>query len=414
MATETRVLIVSEHPYPAHATLRRNVTQLLDEGIVVDLVCLAGARSPGLSPGNPPRSAGRWRAAPVEPPGLRIFQLHLEHRRTPAYRYLLEYMAFFLWSLPITLALSIRHRYAAVLVDNLPDFLVFVSFMARWRGARIVLEMFELTPELTAARLGLDQKHPILRWARWIERLATGWSDHIIVVSQQCMDILVARGVDPAVVSILPNTPPVAILSPQTRTEPVGSSSTFIVTHASLVERYGVQVAIRAMALLRTEWPDLRLRVLGEGEYKSTLVELARELRVDDRVVFRNFVPWPEAMAEIRQAAVGIVAIIADGYGELLLPTKLLEYVEHEVPVVCARLPTIAQNFPADTVAYFEPGDAAALAAQADRLLRHRREAEQQARRAKVVMRRFSWDVLAPRYMAALGLDRGDLAGVAV
>jgi glycosyltransferase involved in cell wall biosynthesis len=252
----------------------------------------------------------------------------------------------------------------------------------------------------------------MLRWARWIERLATGWSDHIIVVSQQCRDIVVARGVDPAVVSIVPNTPPAAILSAKTRAKAAGASPAFIVTHASLVERYGVQVAIRSMALLRSDWPDLRLRVLGEGEYKPMLIELAHELRVDDRVIFRNFVPWAEAMEEIGQAAVGIVAIIADGYGELLLPTKLLEYVEHEVPVVCARLPTIAQNFPADTVAYFEPGDPAELAAQVDRLLRDRREAEQQAARAKVVMRGFSWDVLAPRYMAALGLDRADPLGV--
>lgn len=396
MAENKRVLIVSEHPYPAHATLRRNVTQLLDEEISVDLVCLAGA--PG--------------ALSSVPPGLKVYQLHLEHRRQSAIRYLFEYMAFFLWALPISVVLSLRHGYSAVLVDNLPDFLVFVAFVARWRGARIVLEMFELTPELTAARLRLDENHRMLRWARWMEKLATRWSDHIIVVSRQCMDILVARGLDPAVISILPNTPPVAILSPMT--EPAESTSPFIVTHASLVERYGVQVAIRAMALLRAEWPELRLRVLGEGEYKAALIELAKELRVDDRVIFRNFVPWPQAMAEIRQAAVGIVAIIADGYGELLLPTKLLEYVEHEVPVVCARLPTIAQNFPRDTVAYFEPGDAAALAAQVDHLLRHRPEAEQQAGRAKAEMRKFSWDVLAPRYLAALGLDAGGLLGVAV
>lgn len=396
MATEKRVLIVSEHPYPAHATLRRNVTQLLEEGVCVDLVCLAGAEV----------------AMQDRPPGLRIHQLHLEHRRTPAYRYLFEYVAFFLWSLPISVALSLRHRYTAVLVDNLPDFLVFVSFVARWRGARIVLEMFELTPELTAARLKLGEKHRMLRWARWIERLATGWSDHIIVVSQQCMDILVGRGVDPGLISILPNTPPTAILTP--KTESAASNSQFIVTHCSLVERYGVQVAIRALALLRTKWPELRLRVLGEGEYKSALVELAHEMKIDDRVVFRNFVPWSQAMAEIRQAAVGIVAIIADGYGELLLPTKLLEYVEHEVPVVCARLPTIAYNFPDNTVSYFEPGDAAALAAQIDHLLCHRHEAEQQARRAKVVMRSFSWEVLAPRYLAALGLDGSGIVGAAV
>jgi glycosyltransferase involved in cell wall biosynthesis len=110
-------------------------------------------------------------------------------------------------------------------------------------------------------------------------------------------------------------------------------------------------------------------------------------------------------MQEIRAAAVGIVAIIADGYGELLFPTKLLEYVEHDVPVASARLPTIADHFPTDTLAYFEPGDAAGLARQIDRLLRDRSEAEAQARRAKAAMRSFRWDALAPRYMAALGFQ---------
>jgi glycosyltransferase involved in cell wall biosynthesis len=395
VAAAHRVLIISEHPYPSHATLRRNVTQLLDEGLCVDLLCLASPM--------PLDGAHQSRDR------LKVYQMRMEHRRTGALRYIWEYVGFFLWSLPITMGLSMRHRYAAVLVDNMPDFLVFVAFIARWRGARVVLEMFELTPELTAARLRLDHRHPMLRWVRLIERIATRWADHVIAVSQQCKDILVERGVEAGKISVLPNTPAVAILS--SRSVPIESGAAFLVTHASLVPRYGVQVAIRALGLLHSEWPDLTLRVLGAGEYKYALIELTRELGLADRVVFRGFLPWAEAMEEISQASVGIVAIIADGYGELLLPTKLLEYVEHNVPVVCARLPTIAHLFPADSVAYFPPGDAPGLAAQADRLLRNRSEAAEQARRAKLAMRGISWDALASRYMAALGLDRVELAG---
>jgi glycosyltransferase involved in cell wall biosynthesis len=391
LAAAQRVLIVSEHPYPGHATLRRNVEQLLDEGIAVDLVCLADPRL----------------SEPIARPRLEVHQMHMQHRRSGALRYLIEYFGFFAWSLPITIRLSLRRRYAAVLVDNLPDFLVFAAFVARWRGARVVLEMFELTPELTAARLQLKENHPMLWWTRWIEHVATGWADHVIVVSKQCMDILTERGVDARRMSVLPNALPAAIGD---AARPAAAEAPFIVTHATLVERYGVQIAIRALDLLRRDWPELTLRVLGDGEYKHSLVELTRQLRLEDRVVFRNFVPWPAAMAEIRQASVGIVAIVADGYGELLLPTKLLEYVQHDVPVVCSRLPTIANHFPDDAVAYFDPGDAAGLAAQADRLLRNRREAERQAARAKLAMRGFSWDALAPRYMAALGLAAG-LAG---
>jgi glycosyltransferase involved in cell wall biosynthesis len=394
LAPPRRVLIVSEHPYPDHATLRRNVVQLLEEGVAVDLLCLAGSRKPDEA--VHPRT------------GLRIYRMHLEHRRTPAYRYVLEYVAFFLWALPIAFALSFRNRYSAVLVDNMPDFLVFVAAVARLRKARIVLEMFELTPELTAARLGLGRGHPALSVARWLERVATRWADHLIVVSRQCMEILVSRGVDAGRISVLPNTPPIAATPAQAQNgEP---RPTFIVTHCSLVERYGVQVAIRALDLLRDVRPDLELWVLGDGEYKNTLVELARQLGVGDRVVFRGFLPWADAMQEIQMAAVGIVAIIADGYGELLFPTKLLEYVEHDVPVASALLPTIADHFPAGTLAYFEPGDAAGLARQIDRLLSDRGQAEAQARRAKVAMRSFRWDTLAPRYMAALGFQAAAVA----
>jgi glycosyltransferase involved in cell wall biosynthesis len=392
LASAQRVLIVSEHPYPAHATLRRNVVQLLDVGISVDLLCLAGL--------TPPDSRDLNRA------GLIVRRLHMEHRRSGALRYLGEYFAFFLWSLPRVLLLSVRHRYTAVLVDNLPDFLVFVAWIARWRGARVVLEMLELTPELTSARLRLDRGHPMLGVTRWIERIATRWADHVIVVSKQCMDIVVQRGLDAGRISIVPNTPALAVMGGG---QEIAGRAPFLVTHCSLVERYGVQVAIRALALMSREWPDLTLRVLGEGEYRAALVELTHQLGLDDRVIFRGFVPWSAAMAEIQQAAVGIVAIVADGYGELLLPTKLLEYADREVPVVCANLPTIAYHFPADSLGYFDPGDASGLAAQADRLLRDPKEARRQAERAKLAMRTLSWDTLAPRYMAALGVDGGRL-----
>lgn len=387
MASTKRVLIVSEHPYPDHATVRRNVRQLLDTGHRVDLVCLA--------PGD------RAVHAAERGSGLEVFALHMAHKRTGAMRYLQEYLGFWLWSLAVSSALALRHRYAAVLVDNPPDLVIFVSALARLRGARVVLEMFELTPELTAARLKLAPDPLLVRTPLVVERLATWWADQIIVVSRQCQEVLVGRGVDPRKISVVPNTLPVPPVVAWVRPE---SETPFIVTHCTLIERYGVQIAISALAQLQSRWPDLTLRVLGDGEYKPRLVALVAELGLEDRVVFRGFRPWLDAIAEIRQAAVGIVAVIADGYGELLLPTKLLEYALNEVPVACADLATIRQHFPTDSLAYFDPGDASALARQIDRLLSDRREAREQAGRAKSAVQSLAWDVMAPRYMAALGL----------
>ena len=387
MASAQRVLILSEHPYPDHATVRRNVAHLIASGVTVDLVCLHGRH--------------RASANAQDAPALHLHQLRMTHKRSGAIRYLQEYLGFWLWSFAVTFGLSLRYSYVAVLADNPPDFLIFVSLIARLRGARVVLEMFELVPELTMARMKMPREHGVVRALHAAEWLSVRYADAVIAVSRQCRDALVARGVDGRKVWVVPNTipaPPPNEASPEDGTDP------FIVTHCSLVERYGVQVAIRAMGVLRDRRPGLTLHVLGDGEYRDQLVALTEDLGLQHRVLFRGFLPWAEAISEIRRAQVGIVAVIADGYGELLLPTKLLEYADNQVPVACARLPTIADNFPADCLAYFEPGDSRGLAEAIERLLSDAPGALAQARRAKAVVNGLSWDSLAPRFMDALGI----------
>ena len=105
------------------------------------------------------------------------------------------------------------------------------------------------------------------------------------------------------------------------------------------------------------------------------------------------------------RARLGIVAILPDGYGQLLLPTKLLEYAWIGVPVVCSRLPAIEAYFPPDTLAYAQPGDPQDLAAQIDRLLRQSEAAEAQAERAARIARELAWERVRETYLEALGLS---------
>jgi len=382
-----RVLMVSpQHPYPFDPLVSRNVAHLLAKGVRVDLISRVGSDVP--SQGS------------SEHPSLRVYPIRMKHRRTPPFWYALEYAALFLLALPRVCVLALLRRYDAVQVDHPPDFLVFAAWLPRLLGTRVVFYMQELLPEMAADRLGLPEGHWLIRCLGWLERMATGWADGVITVSEPCRRILVARGVPVEKISILPNTQPAGPVPAR-----IPPRSPVLITHGTLLERYGVQIAIQAMAELQADWPELTLLVLGEGEYRSKLVELAARLRVSRQVIFRGFVPGSEATEEIRRATLGIVPVMGYGYGRLLSPTKLFAYVQQVIPVVCSRTPTIEENFPPDTLAYFTPGDARGLAAQVDWLLRHPERAQEQAGRASEALRhRLSWERVSPRYLDALGI----------
>ena len=70
----------------------------------------------------------------------------------------------------------------------------------------------------------------------------------------------------------------------------VGSAPVML-TVARLVPHKGQDSAIRALAALRDEFPDLRYVIVGEGPDKERLRALAGELGVADRIVFAGLLP---------------------------------------------------------------------------------------------------------------------------
>jgi glycosyltransferase involved in cell wall biosynthesis len=389
------VLMVTQHSPAEHVQVRRNLLELASRGFDVDVVCS--------------RDTGVREPADL-PPGIRIYEVPVRHKRKPAIRYPFEYTAFFLAALGIVSALALRRRYEVVQVDNVPDHLALVTPIARWRGVRVVFNMFELMPEMVASRYPTGALSGLVWVARGIEAAATRWADHVIVVSQDCWRRVHGRGVPASKLSVVLNTTPSppGTLGRRTSPEPGTEEPPFLVTHGTLVDRYGVHIALQAFARLAGRRPGLTLRVIGDGDARPRLEELARELGIADRVLFTGYLPWAETIAQVQRAAAGIVSVIADGYGEVLLPTKLLEYTSLEVPTACARLRAVEDYFPEDSLAYFVPGESDDLADRLEELLGDPGLAATRARRAAEVSRRLGWDRMRDAYLNALGLSLDD------
>jgi glycosyltransferase involved in cell wall biosynthesis len=89
---------------------------------------------------------------------------------------------------------------------------------------------------------------------------------------------------------------------------------------------------------------------------------------------------------------VGLVPNEATEATELMLPTKMLEYVCLGIPVIASSLRTIRHYFPANAVRYFQPSSPSSLAESLLDLYLDPEERRVLARRASEATKHMSWE----------------------
>jgi lipid II:glycine glycyltransferase (peptidoglycan interpeptide bridge formation enzyme) len=118
-----------------------------------------------------------------------------------------------------------------------------------------------------------------------------------------------------------------------------------------------------------------------------------------------------ELPAAIQGADAGVVPTRSNVFTDGLLPTKLMEYVAMGTPVIAARTPTVVSYFDDDMVQFFEPGDAADLAAAIRALASDAGRRDALVENADAFHRKYDWESVAAGYA---GLVDAIIGGQAV
>jgi glycosyltransferase involved in cell wall biosynthesis len=332
-----RVCILRHAYYPNDPRVRKHVEALLEAGSAVDIICLRAENERG-----------------KERHGLlTIYRVPVRHKRRGIARYAFEYGAFTLMTFLLVGFLSVRHRYDIVQAYNMPDWLLWAGLPAKLRGTRLVWYMLELTPDLAADSLALSEQHALIRMLRMVEKICVRMADQIICVSTYQEAVISRRSLPVGKrVSVILNVPDAMHFRPG-EFAPHTNSSYRLFTHGSILKRYRIDTAIRALPRLRQDIQEVELQVLGSGEHRVELEQLCRDLDVTGLVRFLDPVPYENVPSYIEQAD---VCLLLTG-NPWLAPNKLFEYAAMRKPVIAARsdyLPTIFQK---ESVLSFEAGD---------------------------------------------------------
>lgn len=103
-----------------------------------------------------------------------------------------------------------------------------------------------------------------------------------------------------------------------------------------LTDVKGVPVLLSAFERLAQQYPDVELRIVGDGPRRSVYEKRCRELGVEQRVEFTGDVPYEEMAQHYHQSRVFVLPSKNEG-----LPRTVLEAMACETPVVTTSLPQL-------------------------------------------------------------------------
>jgi glycosyltransferase involved in cell wall biosynthesis len=328
--------------------------------------------------------------------GVHVCRMPLEHRRGAGLAGALrEYISF--------TALAARElgrgrRYDVVQLHSPPDFLVAAALLPRIRGARLVLDIHDLSSDMFAMRFGDRPRAD--RVLRLVERVATRLVDAVVTVHEPYRRELESRGVPPDKLTVLMNSVDESHL-------PTGcgeNGDAFrVVYHGTITPPYGVDMLVRAAARASIDIGNLRLELYGEGDELPEVQSLATELGLSGRLcVSAGYLPHRDVLERVAGASVGVVPNRPTRLNRFALSSKLFEYVALGIPVVVADLPTLRAHFSDDEVRFFRAGDDAALV---DALVDVATDRDAARARAEAARRRYAayrWPEQARRYVELL------------
>lgn len=297
------------------------------------------------------------------------------------------------------------HRNAQAVIFEVEEYpLALPWLLGRMSGNRIspILAVRDISP--------LVETHGIRRGYRLLLRyvslrLLSGYADVVFVISPtHAKEIGSKYRVPAGKLHIWPSSVDIDLFDPGkhagdrdgVRKELCVEDRFLIMHHGVLSEERGLYELLEAMRIVHEIRADIALLLLGKGEAKEKLKAVAESCGLESTVIFHDAVPQQDVPRFIAAADAGVNPLPDQPQWRVQTPTKVLEYLSMQKPVIVTDIPAnrwIVGNRP---VAFFCGRGSPKEIAEAILRCAHTRASIPESERNQIVAR-FSTESVADR-----------------
>lgn len=368
--------------YEGDNRVRRYAETLARRGDRVDVVSLR-------QKGQPPRGIIN---------GVHVFRIQRRVvNEKSKFSYLGRLLLFFMRSMAFLSVEQMKERYDLVHVHSVPDFEVFAAILPKLTGSKIILDIHDLVPEFYLSKFQSSTRSLTFRLLTRVERMSAWFSDHVIAANHIWEKRLRERSVKDSKCTTILNFPDTEIFKARGRTR---TDNKFIILYPGTLNYHqGIDIAIRALALIKDQAPEVEFHIYGAGDQLNSLRELVEELGLEDRVFLKGTKALHDIASVIENADLGVVPKRKNSFGNEAFSTKILEFMSLGVPVVVPDTAIDRYYFDDSVVKFFHANDERSLADAILLMIKNPELRRKYTRNASEFVLKYSWDVNKSTYL---------------
>ena len=390
------LLLVENNGFPRDFRVRREAHALRDHGFSVSVVC-------------PREGNDAWRE---QLDGIEIYRFPAPPGGGGVLGYALEFGYATFAMLAVSLWVWLRRGVDVVHAANPPDTLFVIGLVFKLFGKRFVFDHHDLAPEIYLSRFKEPRRDLVYRTLKWMEQRTYAVSDVVVATNETYRRRAIEQGGLPAdKVFVVRNGPPLSYV-PLPPPEGLAAEPRHIIGYVGTIgPQDGVDCWLRAIKHLLTTFQrtDFLAVIIGDGDAMPALRILARDLEIEDHVMFTGRLPEAEARRHLSASALCVQPDPSGPLNDHCTMNKLMEYMALEKTTVAFDLPETRVSG-GDAAVYVANNDEREFAGQVDRLLD---DPAERARRGAIGKQRITtalaWEYSVPplvrAYKEGLGLD---------
>ena len=148
-----------------------------------------------------------------------------------------------------------------------------------------------------------------------------------------------------------------------------------IIYHGNIGPERGISDLIKALSIVVSEIPNVKLSIYGSyriSSYKHELMQLIKSLELKKNITINDHIEHKEIWRHLRRYEVGVIPFRNNSLTRINTPTKLFEFMACGCKIVSSSLGPVLR-YDIKGVDYFNPGDANGLAKSIIRSLKSKK-----------------------------------------